>query len=159
MNLQEDIPVPALAAACLAGGLASGLTGLGGGTVITPRTGMPVDGQSRNTTAWVGNQLPGCPSCCSNTERVALHRLVRQLRHLVGRAQDLAWHRAPQRGSPRVEAQPRMDAPRPRGDHPEEPRHPLAGRAASHSGPAARRRRTPRRRCQVRARVLGRTNR
>jgi uncharacterized membrane protein YfcA len=36
VGLQEDIPVPALAAACLAGGLASGLTGLGGGTVITP---------------------------------------------------------------------------------------------------------------------------
>jgi uncharacterized membrane protein YfcA len=36
VSLQEDIPVPALAAACLAGGLASGLTGLGGGTVITP---------------------------------------------------------------------------------------------------------------------------
>ena len=36
MSLQEDIPLHILAAACLAGGLASGLTGLGGGTVITP---------------------------------------------------------------------------------------------------------------------------
>jgi uncharacterized membrane protein YfcA len=36
VSLQEDIPLHVLAAACLAGGLASGLTGLGGGTVIAP---------------------------------------------------------------------------------------------------------------------------
>jgi len=28
-----------------------------------PRTGMPVDGQSRDATAWAGSQFPPCPSC------------------------------------------------------------------------------------------------
>ena len=32
---------------------------------------MPVDGQSRNTTAWTGNQLPTCPSCYHGELRTA----------------------------------------------------------------------------------------
>ena len=36
MNAEEAPPILILATACLAGGFASGLTGLGGGTVVTP---------------------------------------------------------------------------------------------------------------------------
>jgi hypothetical protein len=90
-----------------------------------PRTGMPVDGQSRNTTAWVANQLPGCPSCCHEELRTAtpnewhstascascgtwwdMHRIWHGIGLLNGEARvwrhDLGWvHPGPEETIPR----------------------------------------------------------